>query len=117
MNPSLLRCLTSDRRGAAVTQDGAVRYSVRHTLSLIVDGMSRYIEELGNGTISNSMRLQIHAVLAMSVLLAEVVLLQVVDSIPAFPGTNMNAMQSALTGTADGTYLRLFNNRVRQSFF
>uniref|UniRef100_A0AAR5Q292 Activating molecule in BECN1-regulated autophagy protein 1 n=1 Tax=Dendroctonus ponderosae TaxID=77166 RepID=A0AAR5Q292_DENPD len=111
MNPSLLRCLTSDRRGAAVTQDGAVRYSVRHTLSLIVDGMSRYIEELGNGTISNSMRLQIHAVLAMSVLLAEVVLLQVVDSIPAFPGTNMNAMQSALTGTADGTYLRLFNNR------
>ncbi|XP_050503756.1 uncharacterized protein LOC114330203 isoform X2 [Diabrotica virgifera virgifera] len=64
----------------AVTQDGVSRYGARHTLSLIIDSMSRHVEDLGDSRIPHGQ--QMHGVLAMSLLLTELMFLVVVDSIP-----------------------------------
>ncbi|KAL1494862.1 hypothetical protein ABEB36_010380 [Hypothenemus hampei] len=98
---SSLRNPRSEASPAAATQDGASRYAARHTLSLIVDGMSRYIEELGNGSVSNMMRTQIHGVLAMSLLLIELLMLQVVDSIPPPSGINLDPERESLARRID----------------
>lgn len=108
---STLRNLRSDAT-AAVTQDGAPRYGARHTLSLIVDGMSRHIEELGTSSISNSMRMQIHGVLAMSLLLTELLLLQVVDSIPPPSGMNLDPERESLARRIDEMCSQMLQNRV-----
>ncbi|XP_030746788.1 uncharacterized protein LOC115875461 isoform X1 [Sitophilus oryzae] len=85
----------------AVSQDGTARYNARHTLSLIVDGMSRHIEELDNSNVSNSMRRQINAVLAMSLLLTELLLLQVTDSIPPAVTMTLDPVRGSLARTLD----------------
>ncbi|XP_060518943.1 uncharacterized protein LOC132697438 isoform X2 [Cylas formicarius] len=81
---------------AAVTQDGASRYDVRHSLSLVLDSMSRHVEEIGNVAIPQNMRHRIHGVLAMSLLLTELLLLQVADSIPPAPA-RVNLEPESLT--------------------
>ncbi|XP_066139445.1 uncharacterized protein [Euwallacea fornicatus] len=95
--------------------DGASRYAARHTLSLIVDGLSRYIEELGPGPISNSMRMQIHSVFAMSLLLTELLLLQVVDSIPPPSGMNLDPERESLARRIDELCTQMLQNRVTGS--
>ncbi|CAH1105696.1 unnamed protein product [Psylliodes chrysocephalus] len=84
---------------AAVTQDGVSRYSARHTLSLIIDSMTRHVEELGNSPVPQGS--QMHAVLAMSLLLTELMLLVVVDSIPPPTGVNLTNERVSLTCRID----------------
>lgn len=79
----------------------------------MVDGMSRYIEELGTGTVWNGMRMQIHGVLAMSLLLTELLLLQVVDSIPPPSGMNLDPERESLARRIDAMCTRMLQNRVK----
>ncbi|RZC40758.1 uncharacterized protein BDFB_003480 [Asbolus verrucosus] len=94
-----------------VTQDGASRFGARHFLSLIVDGMSKHIEELGGSNISQSMRGQIHSVLAMALLLSDLLLLQLVDSIPPPAGMNLDVERESLTSRIDQMCGQMLQNR------
>lgn len=94
-----------------VTQDGASRFGARHFLSLIVDGMSKHIEELGGSNISQSLRGQIHSVLAMALLLSELLLLQLVDSIPSPDGMNLDMERESLTSRIDQMCGQMLQNR------
>ncbi|CAH0557203.1 unnamed protein product [Brassicogethes aeneus] len=96
----------------AVTADGASRYGARHTLGVIVDGMSRHVEEMGSSsTFSQSMRLEMHGVLAMSLLLSELCLLQVVDSIPPPTGMNLDPERESLTTRIDQMCAQMLQSR------
>ncbi|XP_063903368.1 uncharacterized protein LOC135122847 [Zophobas morio] len=94
-----------------VTQDGASRFGARHFLSLIVDGMSKHIEELGGANISQSLRGQIHSVLAMALLLSDLLLLQLVDSIPPPAGMNLDVERESLTSRIDQMCGQMLQNR------
>ncbi|CAG9771902.1 unnamed protein product [Ceutorhynchus assimilis] len=109
---SLLRNANAPGRENAATQDGAARYGARHTLSLILDGMSRYIEELGNNGISNSMRMQINGVLAMALLLTELLLLQVVDSVPPPSRHGLDPEREALARRIDEVCTAMLQTRM-----
>ncbi|XP_072383698.1 uncharacterized protein [Diabrotica undecimpunctata] len=83
----------------AVTQDGVSRYGARHTLSLIIDSMSRHVEDLGDSPIPHGQ--QMHGVLAMSLLLTELMFLVVVDSIPPPTGAITFHDRISLTSRLD----------------
>ncbi|XP_074040580.1 uncharacterized protein isoform X2 [Leptinotarsa decemlineata] len=95
---------------AAVTQDGMGRYGARHLLSLIIDSMSRHVEELGtSNNIQHDTQMQIQGILAMSLLLTELLLLIVVDSIP--PPMNSVPERSTLTSRIDQLCGQMLQNR------
>ncbi|XP_044267364.1 uncharacterized protein LOC123013094 [Tribolium madens] len=94
-----------------VTQDGASRFPARHFLSLIVDGMSKHLEELAGSNISQSLRGQIHSVLAMALLLSDLLLLQLVDSIPPPAGMNLDVERESLTSRIDQMCGQMLQNR------
>ncbi|KAG5878984.1 hypothetical protein JTB14_019641 [Gonioctena quinquepunctata] len=97
---------------AAVTQDGVARYGARHLLSLIIDSVSRHVEEMGTSSnIQNSTRMQIQGVLAMSLLLTELLLLVVVDSIPPPTGIDSNPERVSLTSRVDQLCSLMLQNR------
>lgn len=72
-----------------VSRDGASRYNARHTLCIMLDTLSRFMEVYGTGLvgISGSFRTYLREVIDLSRLLSEVLLLQIVDAIP--PPTGM----------------------------
>ncbi|CAG9814525.1 unnamed protein product [Phaedon cochleariae] len=96
---------------AAVTRDGVSRYNARHLLSLVIDSVSRHVEELGQSDASASTRAQTHGVLAMSLLLTELLLLVVVDSIPPPSGIDFNPERGALASRIDQLCGQMLQNR------
>ncbi|CAG9864366.1 unnamed protein product [Phyllotreta striolata] len=78
---------------STVTRDGISRYSARHTLSLIIDCMTRHVEN--NLPIPPGSHMG--TVLAMALLLTELALLVVVDSIPSANMANLASESSSLT--------------------
>lgn len=72
---------------------------MRNTLSLIVDGLSRHLAEMDASTVI--MIREMHSVLALSLLLVELLLLQVVESIPPPTGINLDPEREALTTRID----------------
>lgn len=94
-----------------VTIDGESRFGARHFLSLIVDGMSRHVEDLGGANLSQNIRTQIHSVLAMALLLSDLLLLQLVDSIPPPAGMNLDVERESLTSRIDQMCGQMLQNR------
>lgn len=72
-----------DNDSLTVTADGASRYSAREALVSIIDILTRFFSE--NTTLallSQSVQHQIQGVLGLSLLVSEILLLRIVDSIP-----------------------------------
>lgn len=90
----------------------------RHTLSMIIDSMSRYIEELGVNTTRNNVPIssetssQMHGVFAMSLLLTELLVLQVVDSIPSHTELNMEPERETMARRIDELCSQMLQRRV-----
>ncbi|XP_050307428.1 uncharacterized protein LOC126744130 [Anthonomus grandis grandis] len=103
-----LRRLRSD----PVTRDGASRYTARHTLSLVVDGVTRFMEELGSGGIPIALRTQLHGVFAMLLLLTELLLLQIVDSIPSASEFNLDPYN--LVARVETIYTQMLQGRYSE---
>jgi hypothetical protein len=101
----------TSRSDPVVTQDGASRFGARHFLSLIVDSLTKHIEELGVSNLSQSIRGQILVVLAMALLLSDLLLLQLVDSIPPPAGMNLDVERESLTSRIDQMCGRMLHNR------
>lgn len=95
----------------AVTQDGESRYGARHTLSTIIESMSRYFEEVGSSNIPQSIKIQIHSVLVMALLLTELLLLVIVDSIPPPSGINLIPERAFLTSRIDHMCNQMLQSR------
>lgn len=84
---------------------------------MIIDNMSRYIEELGvntrnNGPISSETSSQMHGVFAMSILLAELLVLQVVDSIPSQAELNLESQRELMAHRIDVLCAQMLQSRV-----
>lgn len=94
------------------------RHVARHTLSMIIDSMSRYIEELGVNTTRNNVPIssetssQMHGVFAMSLLLTELLVLQVVDSIPSQSELNMEPEREMMARRIDELGSQMLQSRV-----
>lgn len=66
-----------------VTSDGASRYSARETLVSIINILTRFFCEVDSlAPVSQSVQHQIQGVLGLSLLVSEILLLRIVDSIP-----------------------------------
>lgn len=72
-----------DNDSITVTSDGASRYSARDTLVSIINTLTRFFTECDSLTsVSQSMQHQIQGILGLSLLVSEILLLRIVDSIP-----------------------------------
>ncbi|XP_076270670.1 uncharacterized protein LOC143202769 isoform X2 [Rhynchophorus ferrugineus] len=108
---SALRAMRSNNT-APVSHDGFSRYTARHSLSLIVDGMSRHIEELGRSNFSSTLRKKIQCMLTLSILLTELLLHQIRDSIPPPTEVNLDAERESLTRRIDEICSEMGQNRA-----
>lgn len=120
---SIQNLRTSNQFGSEVaSQAGSPRHVARHALSMIIDNMSRYIEELGvntrnNGPISSETSSQMHGVFAMSILLAELLVLQVVDSIPSQAELNLESQRELMAHRIDVLCAQMLQSRVNSAPF
>lgn len=96
---------------AAVTQDGETRFAARQTLGSIIESMSRYFEEVGSSNIPQSIKIQIHSMLVMALLLTELLLLVIVDSIPPPSGINLIPERAFLTSRIDHMCNQMLQSR------
>lgn len=72
-----------DTEGVTVTSDGASRYTARESLVSIIDTLTRFFSENNSlSSVSQSVQHQIQGVLGLSLLVSEILLLRIVDSIP-----------------------------------
>lgn len=81
----------------SVTSDGASRYGARSTLSVIIETLTRFFDQNTNLTLTASQQNQIQGVLGLSLLLSEILLLRIVDSIPPPTGMNLDPERERLT--------------------
>lgn len=95
-----------------VTSDGYSRLNARNMLGIVADGMTRYISNLdSNTTVSAHFREQLYGVLALALLLCELLLLQIVDSIPPPSGMNLDSERESLTARIDQLCGQMLQNR------
>lgn len=72
-----------DNDSITVTSDGASRYSAREALVSIIDTLTRFFSENNSlSSMSRSVQQQVQGVLGLSLLVSEILLLRIVDSIP-----------------------------------
>lgn len=72
-----------DNDSITVTSDGASRYSAREALVTIIDTLTRFFSENNSlSSMSQSVQHQVQGVLGLSLLVSEILLLRIVDSIP-----------------------------------
>lgn len=98
------------RQTNSVTTDGSVRYNAREVLTASIESLSGYIV---NGTnITPSLRILIWNVVDLSLLLSEILLLQIVDSIPPPSGMNLDSERESLSTRIDQMCSRMLQNRL-----
>nr|XP_022918666.1 uncharacterized protein LOC111427675 [Onthophagus taurus]XP_022918667.1 uncharacterized protein LOC111427675 [Onthophagus taurus] len=87
-----------NRQSTGVTADGASRFSARDILTTSVERLIRYIMFSSN---QSYMRPLISDILDLSLLLSEILLLQIVDSIPPPSGMNLDTERESLSVRID----------------
>ncbi|KAK9686326.1 hypothetical protein QE152_g37271 [Popillia japonica] len=98
------------RQTNSVTSDGSTRYNARDMLTAAIENLSGHII---NGTnITQSLRTSIWNVIALSLLLSEILLLQIVDSIPPPSGMNLDPERESLSARIDQMCSRMLQNRL-----
>ncbi|KAI4465050.1 activating molecule in becn1-regulated autophagy protein 1 [Holotrichia oblita] len=98
------------RQTNSVTTDGSTRYNARDMLTAAIENLSGHIM---NGTnITQSLRTSIWNVIALSLLLSEILLLQIVDSIPPPSGMNLDPERESLSVRIDQMCSRMLQNRL-----
>ncbi|KAK9888730.1 hypothetical protein WA026_000956 [Henosepilachna vigintioctopunctata] len=73
---------------STVSIDGFDRLYARQTLSFIIDGISTHLDETRSSPLPHNIRLELQNIMTVSLLLSELLLLQIVDSIPPANGTS-----------------------------
>lgn len=96
----------------SVTSDGASRYSARSTLSVIIETLTRFFDQTMNLTLTASQQNQIQGVLGLSLLLSEILLLRIVDSIPPPTGMNLDPERERLTARIDQMCSQMLQRRL-----
>ncbi|GJQ70077.1 hypothetical protein Trydic_g22553 [Trypoxylus dichotomus] len=98
------------RQTNSVTADGSARYNARDILTTAIENLSRHVM---NGTnITPSLRASIWNVIDLSLLLSEILLLQIVDSIPPPSGMNLDSERESLSARIDQMCSRMLQNRL-----
>lgn len=95
-----------------VTRDGAPRFVARQTLCSILDTLSRFVEANAGNTFSANFRTHIWDVVELSLLLSEILLLQIVDSIPPPTGMNLDPERESLSARIDQMCTRMLQSRL-----
>lgn len=96
----------------AVTSDGASRFKVRNILSVVIDTLTRFFDENTNLTLSPSIQNQMQGILSLSLLLSEILLLRIVDSIPPPTGMNLDPERENLTSRIDQMCSHMLQRRL-----
>lgn len=81
---------------ASVARGGVDRFLARQTLTYIIDGISRYLDDNRNSTVPVNFRTCMQGVMTMAMLVSELLLLQIVESIPPPTGMNLDQERSSL---------------------
>lgn len=95
-----------------VTRDGAPRLIARQTLCSTLDTLSRFVEANAGNTLSANFRTHIWDVVELSLLLSEILLLQIVDSIPPPTGMNLDPERESLSARIDQMCTRMLQSRL-----
>lgn len=105
---------TNRGRESQVTRDGASRFPARHTLCVMLDTLSRFMEAYGTGLvgISSSFRTYLREVIDLARLLSEVLLLQIVDTIPPPTGMMLDPERENLSQRIDDMCSRMILTRL-----
>ncbi|KAL3283035.1 hypothetical protein HHI36_006193 [Cryptolaemus montrouzieri] len=86
---------------ASICRDGVDRFYPRQILSFIIDGISSHLDETRGSPLPHNIRLQLQGVMTMSMLLSELLLLHIVDSIPPPTDMNLDQERQSLTNRID----------------
>ncbi|XP_017769522.1 PREDICTED: uncharacterized protein LOC108557506 isoform X2 [Nicrophorus vespilloides] len=97
---------------SSVNVDGTSRFGARQALSSIVDCLSRHMEYNSSPHMNANVRSQIWEVIELSLLLSEILLLQIVDSIPPPTGMNLDPERESLSLRIDQMCSRMLQNRL-----
>lgn len=97
----------------SVTNDGASRYTARNTLTMIIDTLTGFFDQHHtNLTLAPSQQNQIQGVLGLSLLLSEILLLRIMDSIPPPTGINLDPERERLTARIDQMCSQILQRRL-----
>lgn len=99
-----------------VTRDGRCRYGVRHALVSAIDTIASYMEGNRNANFSQNLRDNVSEVIELSLLLSEILLLQIVDSIPPPTGMNLDTERESLSARIDQMCSRMLQSRLSGQF-
>lgn len=97
------------RQTSSVTTDGSSRYNARDMLTMAIENLS---ELMNAPNITSSLRLMVWNVVDLSLLLSEILLLQIVDSIPPPSGMNLDPERESLSARIDQMCSRMLQNRL-----
>ncbi|XP_018336537.1 uncharacterized protein LOC108745023 [Agrilus planipennis] len=96
---------------ASATQDSMLRFGAREAMSLILNTFTRYFENAPNVNFSPSFRSYVRMVIDLSLLLSDILLLHIIDSIPPPTGMNLDPERESLSARIDQACCRMLQNR------
>lgn len=96
----------------SVTRDGRSRYAARQTLVTVMDTLLRLLENTPADQLSTSNHSHVLEVIELSLLLSEILLLQIVDSIPPPTGMNLDSERGILSARIDQMCSNMLHSRL-----
>lgn len=102
-----------DSDAVTVTSDGAIRFTSRNTLVGIIDNLTRFLCDSSSALQTQSVQNQIQGILGLSLLVSEILLLRIVDSIPPpTRGAHLDPERESLTARIDQMCTQMLHSRL-----